>query len=66
MDGDTPGRNVVVDFLFALLPAFLPEPPLISRDRKGRPKLQDTVFTLRDLDLSAGLIQMQSTPNLCR
>lgn len=65
MDGDTPRRNVVIDFLFAQLPAFLPEPPLISGDGKGRPKFQDTVFTLGDLDLGAGLIQVQAAPDLC-
>ncbi|WP_157838301.1 hypothetical protein [Mycolicibacterium aromaticivorans] len=66
MNSDAPSRNVVVDFLFALLPAFLPEPALISGDREGWPKLQDTVFTLGDLNLCARLIQMQPTPNVCR
>lgn len=66
MDGDTPRRNVVVDFLFALLPAILPEPALISGDGQGWPKLQDTILAFGDLNLCAGLIQMQSTPDLGR
>ena len=57
---------MLVDFLFASLPAVLPEPALISGHRQGRPKFQDAVLAFSDLDLRAGLVEMQPTSNVCR
>lgn len=46
-------RYVLVNFPFAALPAFGPEPCLIRRHRQRRTQLQHAVITLEDFNLSA-------------
>jgi hypothetical protein len=65
VNGHPPSRHVLVDLLLALLPAVLPEPALISRDRQRRPKLENAVLTFSDLDLRTRLVEMQPTSNVC-
>ena len=64
VDGDLSCGDMGVNLVFTFLPTLCPKPSLIGRHRQGRAQLKDAVVTFGDLHLSAGLIQMQSTPDI--
>ena len=66
VNGHPPSRHVLVDLLLAALPAVLPEPPLIGRNRQRWPKLENAVLTFSDLHLCTRLIEMQPASHVCR
>jgi hypothetical protein len=49
-----------------LLPALGPKPALLGRNRQRCPQFKNPVVTFSDLNLSAGLVEVQSPPNLRR
>jgi AraC-like DNA-binding protein len=57
-------RDVGVDLVLALLPAFGPEPALVGRNRQRCPQLKNPVVAFSDLNLGAGLVEVQAPPNV--
>ncbi len=60
------GTDVRVDDAFTLLPPLRPKPALVGRNRQRRTEFKHAVGAFNELNLSAGLVQMQPTPDLGR
>jgi len=66
MDIDVAASYMDVDLALTVLPPLRPKPPLTCRYRQRRTQFKDAVLAFGDLDLGAGLIEMQPATNFGR